>query len=78
MNKLPDGSGFFTQTILSDEEIANLPINKRPLSHRISADMHESVYQMIGEASMCWSETPRGTFHVEKASDWIALVLQDR
>ena len=27
----------------------------------------DAVFQALGAASMCWSETPRGTFDIEQA-----------
>ncbi len=37
-----------------------LPIPK-PASDQ-HTELHTKVYQAIGEASMCWSETPKGVF----------------
>lgn len=66
--KLTDGSGFFTATILSNDEIAALPSIKRPLSHRISSEIYHAVWQSIGEASMQWIPRPTGVFDSSGAS----------
>lgn len=29
----------------------------------------ERIFQIIGEASMCWSETPKGVFNSDKAHE---------
>ena len=72
---LPDGSALFTATILSNEEIAALPIDKRPISHRLSSDMYHAVFECIGAASMCWNPRPTNeVFDSERASK-IALEL---
>jgi len=66
---LPDGSGFFTETILSKEEAMNLPIKERPLNYRISSDLYHTVFESIGSASMCWHEgTGNKVFNAEQAS----------
>lgn len=31
--------------------------------------LHEAVFSALGEASMCWSETPTGVFDSERASE---------
>ena len=36
ISKLPDGSAFFTATIMSKEEAMKLPLKERPLCFRIS------------------------------------------
>lgn len=38
-------------------------------------DLSEKVYQAIGEASMCWSETPKGIFESDKASKIAAELI---
>lgn len=74
ITQLPDGSAFWTTTILSKEEVSDLPQEKKPLNYRISSEMYEAVFQAIGAASMCWSGTPKGVFQAEKASQ-IAVEL---
>ncbi len=70
MTKLPDGSGCFTATIMSDAEAMALPIKERPLNHRISSEMYHATFEAIGEASMCWNPTPSDeVFASEQASD---------
>lgn len=70
MTKLPDGSGCFTATILSNEEALALPLKERPINHRISSEMYHSVFEHIGEASMAWSpNTGSAVFNSEMASD---------
>jgi len=55
---LPDGSAFFTSTILSKEEALALPLNERPLNYRISSEIYHAVFEAIGAASMCWQPKP--------------------
>jgi hypothetical protein len=75
ITQLPDGSGCFTATILSNEEALALPLKERPISHRISSEMYHDVFEHIGEASMAWSpNTGSAVFNSEMASD-IALRL---
>ncbi len=31
--------------------------------------LREAVYNLIGQASMCWSETPTGVFREDKATE---------
>lgn len=69
ITKLPDGSAFCTATIMSKEEAMALPLEKRPICFRISSEMYHAVFEAIGEASMCWGQTPKGVFASEKASD---------
>lgn len=35
----------------------------------------ERIGEIIGEASMCWSETPKGTFNSEKAKELVDEVM---
>lgn len=75
ITKLPDGSAFFTATIMSKEEAMALPVEKRPICFRISDEMYQSVFESIGAASMCWKPRPGGeVFQSEQASD-IAVKL---
>lgn len=70
ITKLPDGSAFFTATIMSKEEAMKLPIKDRPLCFRISSEIYHSVFEAIGAASMCWK--PRHgnqVFSSEEASN---------
>ncbi len=71
---LPDGSAFFTATIMSKEEAMKLPIEKRPICYRISGELYTAVFEAIGAASMCWNPPPSQVFASEKASD-IAVKL---
>ncbi len=75
MNKLPDGSGCFTATILSKEEAMALPLNKRPLNYRISSDVYHAVFEAIGAASMCWNPTPSNEIFDSEAASKIAINL---
>lgn len=45
--ELPDGSGCFTATILSEEEAVALPLKERPLNHRISSEMYHAMFESI-------------------------------
>jgi hypothetical protein len=68
ITRLPDGSGFFTATILSREEAMALPVEDRPLCYRISSEMYHAVFEAIGEASMCWTPIPGSeTFAADQA-----------
>jgi hypothetical protein len=59
ITKLPDGSAFFTATIMSREEAVKLPFNDRPICFRISSEMYHAIFQAVGTASMCWTPRPR-------------------
>lgn len=75
ITKLPDGSAFFTATIMSKEEAMKLPVVKRPICFRISSKMYHAVFEAIGAASMCWKPIPgKQVFSSEEASK-IALDL---
>lgn len=58
VTKLPDGSAFFTATVLSPEEVMALPLKERPICNRISSEMYYAVFESIGAASMCWNPKP--------------------
>jgi hypothetical protein len=67
---LPDGSGCFTATIMSEDEAMALPVKQRPLNYRISSELYHAVFEAIGEASMCWNPSPGDSvFSSEKAAD---------
>lgn len=69
ITKLPDGSAFFTATIMSKEEAMKLPISKRPLCFRVPESIYTEVFQAVGAASMCWSPRPsKEVFKSEEAS----------
>lgn len=73
--KLPDGSAFFTADVMSKEEAMKLPVEKRPICFRVSSEIYHSVFESIGEASMCWNPRPSvEVFDTEKATD-VALRL---
>lgn len=65
--ELPDGSGCFTATILSEEEALALPRSKRPPNYRISSDTYHAILEAVSHASMCWKETPSGVFDFAEA-----------
>ena len=70
ITKLPDGSAFFTATIMSKEEAMKLPLKDRPLNYRISSEMYHAVFEHIGEASLCWKPRPsHETFDSEHAAN---------
>jgi hypothetical protein len=56
--ELPDGSGCFTATILSEDEAMALPRSKRPLNYRITSDLYHAIFEAVGTASMCWNPRP--------------------
>lgn len=66
ITKLPDGSAFFTATIISNEEAMALPLKERPICFRISSEMYHAVFEAIGAASMCWGDDR--VFKSERAS----------
>jgi hypothetical protein len=70
ITKLPDGSAFFTATVMSREEAMALPLKDRPLNYRISSEMYHAVFEAIGEASGCWvdGKIPTGVFDSDRAS----------
>lgn len=75
ITKLPDGSAFFTATIMSKEEAMALPLNKRPLNYRISSDMYHAVFEAIGAASMCWQPLPGDQVFDSSRAEKIAVQL---
>lgn len=55
---------------MSRDEAMALPLKERPLNYRISSEMYNSVFEAIGEASMCWNPRPSSeVFAAEQASD---------
>jgi len=75
ITKLPDGSGFFINTIMSKEEAMKLNVKDRPICFRISSEMYMAVFEAIGEASMCWNPIPGpSVFCSNRASD-VAIKL---
>lgn len=40
-------------------------------------DLSEKIFQAIGEASMCWGETPKGEFDSTKAKEIGEQLLKD-
>ena len=38
--------------------------------------LEEVIYTNIGEASMCWSERPKGVFDCQRASDLAKEILE--
>jgi hypothetical protein len=75
ITKLPDGSAFFTATVMSKEEAMKLPPNERPLCFRISSEMYHAVFEAVGEASMCWKPRPRKEVFDSKLASKIAVEL---
>jgi hypothetical protein len=68
MIELPDGSGCFTATILSNDEAMALPLKQRPLNHRISSEIYHAVFEAVGHASMCWRpDTGSAVFDTHEA-----------
>lgn len=69
VTKLPDGSAFFTATVMSKDEAMALPLKERPLCYRISSELYHAVFEAIGSASMCWKPRPgKEVFASEEAS----------
>lgn len=61
VTKLPDGSAFFTATVMSKAEAMNLPVKERPICpicFRISSKIYDAVFQAINSASMAWNPRP--------------------
>lgn len=67
LEKLPDGSGGFVSTIMSEEEAMSLPLDKKPLNYRISSDIYHAIFEAVGASSMCWEKIPTSTFDNHKA-----------
>jgi hypothetical protein len=40
-----------------------------PATGRERVTLEEAVFQALGAASMCWSETPKGTFDSTRAKE---------
>jgi len=40
-------------------------------------ELQEKVFQALGEASMCWSETPKGVFDSTKAKEIGEQLIRD-
>ncbi len=69
ITKLPDGSAFFSTTVMSKQEAMALPVEKRPLCFRIPDSLYTAVWEAIGAASMCWKPRPGNqVFSCEEAS----------
>lgn len=69
ITKLPDGSAFFTETVMSKEEAMALPLMDRPLCYRISSEIYHAVFEAIGAASVCWKPRPgKEVFSIDEAS----------
>lgn len=60
-----------TATILSHEEIAALPQEKRPMNFRVTSKIYHDVFEAVGYASTCWRPNPEPNcvHDAEKASD---------
>ncbi len=68
ITKLPDGSAFFTATVMSREEAMALPVEQRPICYRISSQIYHAIFASIGAASLCWNPIPVGDFDSAAAS----------
>jgi len=75
VTQLPDGSGCFTATILSEDEAMALPIKQRPLNHRISSEMYHAVFESIGHASTTWNTGAGNEVFDSEAASKIAVDL---
>lgn len=75
MTQLPDGSGCFTATILSEDEAMALPIKERPLNHRISGEIYHAVFEAVGEASTTWKTEMGNEVFNATAAEKIAVDL---
>jgi hypothetical protein len=64
---LPDGSAFFTATVMSKDEAMALPLKQRPLCYRLSSEIYHAIFQAVGEASGCWNPMPSGVFDPARA-----------
>lgn len=65
----------FIATILSEEEIAKLPQNEKPLSHRISSELYHKIFDSIGAASMAWNPRPSNEVFDSELATEIAVEL---
>jgi hypothetical protein len=75
LTELPDGSGCFTATIMSEAEAMALPVNKRPLNYRISGEIYTAVFEAVGHASMCWNPRPGNQTFDSAEAEKVALNL---
>jgi len=68
----------FMMNCLDAFELAN---NKREVWYGVTLDIlndwEELIMTAIGEASMCWSETPKGVFDSTRASQIGKKLLED-
>jgi hypothetical protein len=42
---------------------------ERYMNTQLEGDLREQIFKALGEASMCWSETPQGTFDDQRARE---------
>lgn len=75
ITELPDGSGCFTATILSEEEAMALPRAKRPLCYRIPGDLYHAIFEAVGTASMCWNPRPGNQVFDSTEAEKVAVNL---
>lgn len=75
ITQLPDGSAFFTATIMSREEAMKLPIKERPLCYRLPSKIYHDVFEAIGAASMCWKPRPGNQVFASEQASKIAVEL---
>ncbi len=75
ITKLPDGSAFFTATVMSKDEAMALPFKERPICYRISSGMYHAVFEAIGEASMCWQPRPSNEVFASEQASEVAIKL---
>ena len=72
---------LLAEFIMSCVEAFELASNKREVWYGVkldvSNDWEKLIMQAIGEASMCWSETPKGTFDDGKAKNIATKLLHD-
>ncbi len=75
LTKLPDGSAFFTATVMSKEEAMKLPLGDRPICYRISYEIYLAVWNAIGAASVLHETAPSDNTFVSNEASKIAVEL---
>lgn len=75
VTELPDGSGCFTATVMSQEEAMALPRGKRPLCYRIPGSTYVAIFEAVGAASMCWNPRPGDAVFDSTQAEAVAVTL---
>ena len=75
-----DNSEIITTESLSDEDSKINYHLQRIKEIKFMAELNQLIFEALGEASMCWSETPKGIFDGNKAKiigdDLISKIME--